>query len=70
MAEFLDSEAAESEVLYCLHKTRAIRVQFRLSAYAFCVRVYVYMYVYAYTNTCIYVYINIYYYFFLERLTG
>lgn len=44
MAEFLDSEAAESEVMYCLHKTRATSVKFRLGAYAFCVRVCVYMY--------------------------
>lgn len=55
MAEFLDSEAAESEVLYCLHKRRAIRVQFRPSVYAFCVRVYVYMYMH--TQIHIYMYI-------------
>lgn len=51
MAEFLDSEAAESEVMYCLHKTRATRVKFRLGAYAFvyacvyiCICIHKYMY--------------------------
>lgn len=65
MAEFLDSEAAESEVMYCLHKTRATRVKFRLGAYAFCVRVCIY--VYAYTNTYIDKYILL---FFLQHLAG